>query len=42
MMPSRLSLGAALALGALLLISCATLEKGQVASVEEAALVSVY
>jgi hypothetical protein len=42
MKASRLLLSAGLALGALLLFSCATLEKGQVASVQEAALVSVY
>jgi hypothetical protein len=42
MIRSRFVLGAALALGALLLFSCATLEKGQVASAEEAALISVY
>ncbi len=34
--------GAALTLGALLLFACATLEKGQVAGVEQAALISVY
>ncbi len=42
MKSSRLSLGAVLAAGALLLLSCATLEKGQVAGVEDAALISIY
>ncbi len=42
MKTSRLSLLAVLAAGALLLFSCATLEKGQVASVQQAALISVY
>jgi hypothetical protein len=38
----RRSLAALLALGGLLLFGCATLEKGRVAGVEEAALISVY
>jgi len=42
MKASRLILGASLALAALLSLSCATLEKTQVASVEEAALISIY
>jgi len=42
MKTSRLLPGLALALAALLLASCATLEKGQVSSAEEAALISVY
>jgi hypothetical protein len=42
MKASRPILGAALALAALLPLSCATLEKGQVAGAREAALISVY
>ena len=38
----RLIAGPALALAALLLFSCATMEKGQVVSAKEAALISVY
>jgi len=42
MKASRLILGAGLAAAALLSLSCATLEKTQVAGVEEAALISIY
>jgi hypothetical protein len=42
MKASRLILDASLAVAALLSLSCATLEKGQVAGVEEAALISIY
>ncbi len=42
MKASRLILGASLAAAVLFSLSCATLEKGQMASVEEAALISIY